>query len=242
MAAARRSQRKNGSSRTLVLMATMRSSANDSQDQTISRAHLRQEHSTSASDHTRFSRIHGVPTGAPLLFRDGFQFCSDLVAPHCSLDVLKRRAVPKTFLKRGKVSIGCSQGAFGASAPTALSTLAASSSCRDRDHAAARLYDWTVFCIDSGVPEFGRLARTITTWRTEFLAYFTTGRISNGPTDAVNLLIKTILRVGHRFGNFHNYRLRLFLHWGIIWQHHTHHYEADHHARLRRASYPQEGD
>jgi hypothetical protein len=33
-----------------------------------------------------------------------------VVAPHCSLDVLKRRAVPKTFLKRGKVSIGCSQG------------------------------------------------------------------------------------------------------------------------------------
>jgi hypothetical protein len=42
--------------------------------------------------------------------RDGFQFCSDLVAPRCSLDVLKRRAVPKTLLKRGKVSIGCSQG------------------------------------------------------------------------------------------------------------------------------------
>jgi hypothetical protein len=70
MTAARRSQRKNGSSRTLVLMATMRSSANDSQDQTISRAHLRQEHSTSASDRTRFSRIHGVPTGATQLFRD----------------------------------------------------------------------------------------------------------------------------------------------------------------------------
>ena len=70
MAAARRSQRKNGSSRTLVLMATMRSSGNDSQDQTISRAHLRQEHSTSASDRPRFSRIHGVPTGAPQLFRD----------------------------------------------------------------------------------------------------------------------------------------------------------------------------
>jgi hypothetical protein len=69
MTAARRSQRKR-SSRTLVLMATMRSSANDSQDQTISRAHLRQEHSTSASDRPRFSRIHGVPTGAPQLFRD----------------------------------------------------------------------------------------------------------------------------------------------------------------------------
>ena len=79
MTAARRSQRKNRSSRTLVLMATMRSSANDSQDQTISRAHLRQEHSTSASDRPRFSRIHGVPTGAPQLFRDSVQFCSGLV-------------------------------------------------------------------------------------------------------------------------------------------------------------------
>src|SRR6201997_3969996 len=68
--------------------------------------------------------------------------------------------------------------------------------CRDRNQAAARFYDWTVTCIDSGVPELGRLARTITTWREEFLAYFSTGRISNGPTEAVNLLIKKILRVG----------------------------------------------
>ncbi|MGE5694383.1 MAG: transposase [Candidatus Sericytochromatia bacterium] len=68
--------------------------------------------------------------------------------------------------------------------------------CRDRNQAAARLHDWTVTCIDSGVPELRRLARTITTCRTEFLAYFSTGRISNGPTEAVNLLIKKILRVG----------------------------------------------
>ena len=93
--------------------------------------------------------------------------------------------------------------------------------CRDRDQAAARLYDWTVTCIDSHVPELRRLARTLTTWRAEFLAYFSTGRISNGPTEAVNLLIKKILRVAHGFRNFHNYRLRLLLHCGITWQHHT---------------------
>ena len=93
--------------------------------------------------------------------------------------------------------------------------------CRDRDQAAARLYDWTVTCIDSQVPELRRLARTLTTWRAEFLTYFSTGRISNGPTEAVNLLIKKILRVGHGFRNFHNYRLRLLLHCGITWQHHT---------------------
>lgn len=93
--------------------------------------------------------------------------------------------------------------------------------CRDRDHAAQRLYDWTVTCIDSGVPEIGRLARTITTWRTEFLAYFSAGRISNGPTEAVNLLIKKILRVAHGFRNFDNYRLRVLLNCGITWHHQT---------------------
>jgi transposase len=91
--------------------------------------------------------------------------------------------------------------------------------CADRDHAAQRLYDWTVYCIDSGVAELRRLARTITTWRQEFLAHFSAGRISNGPTEAVNLLIKKIKRVGHGFRNFHNYRLRLLLHCGITWPH-----------------------
>jgi len=62
--------------------------------------------------------------------------------------------------------------------------------CQDRDHAAARLYHWTVYCIDSGVAEIARLARAITTWREEFLAFFSAGRVSNGPTEAVNLLIK----------------------------------------------------
>ena len=93
--------------------------------------------------------------------------------------------------------------------------------CRDRDHAATRLYHWTVYCIDLRVPELARLARTITTWRTEFLTYSPTGRISKGPTEAVNLLIKKILRVAHGFRNFNNYRLRLLLHYGITWQHHT---------------------
>ena len=76
-------------------------------------------------------------------------------------------------------------------------------------------------CIVSQVPELRRLARTLTLWRDEYLAYFSTGRISNGPTEAVNLLIKKILRGGHGFRNFDNYRLRLLLHCGITWQHHT---------------------
>jgi transposase len=42
------------------------------------------------------------------------------------------------------------------------------------------------------VPELVRLATTIDSWRTELLAYFDTGRMSNGPTEAINLLIKKI--------------------------------------------------
>lgn len=41
--------------------------------------------------------------------------------------------------------------------------------------------------------------------------------VSNGPTEAINLLIKKIKRVEHGFRNFDNYRLRLILHCGIEW-------------------------
>ena len=42
--------------------------------------------------------------------------------------------------------------------------------------------------------------------------------ISNGPTEAINLLIKKIKRVGHGFRNLANYRLRHLLHCGVDWQ------------------------
>ncbi len=75
------------------------------------------------------------------------------------------------------------------------------------------LYAWA----DTGPPECRRLAATIRRWETEILAYHTTGGASNGPTEAVNLLIKKIKRTGHGFRNFHNYRLRLLLHCGVTW-------------------------
>ena len=78
-------------------------------------------------------------------------------------------------------------------------------------------YRWLVHCADSDVPELHRLARTIDAWRDELLAYFDTGGISNGPTEAMNLLIKKIKRIGHGFRNFDNYRLRLLLHCGVDW-------------------------
>jgi hypothetical protein len=61
------------------------------------------------------------------------------------------------------------------------------------------------------------LSKIIGTPQTELLAYFDTGGVSNGPTEAINLLIKKIKRVGHGFRNFDNYRLRLLLHCGVDW-------------------------
>ena len=90
-------------------------------------------------------------------------------------------------------------------------------SCPDRARAEQSLYRWLAYCADADIPELTRLARTIDSWRPELLAYFDTGGVSNGPTEAINLLIKKIKRVGHGFRNFDNYRLRLLLHCGVDW-------------------------
>jgi transposase len=70
------------------------------------------------------------------------------------------------------------------------------------------------------VPELSRLAGTVRVWEAEILAFHATNGCSNGPTEAVNLLIKKVKRVGHGFRNFTNYRLRLLLHCGVAWQTH----------------------
>jgi transposase len=80
-----------------------------------------------------------------------------------------------------------------------------------------RFYRW---CDGVQVPELSRLARTVRAWEAEILAFHATGGCSNGPTEAVNLLIKKVKRVGHGFRNFANYRLRLLLHCGVRWQTH----------------------
>jgi transposase len=87
----------------------------------------------------------------------------------------------------------------------------------DRARAEQALYRWLNYCADADIPELIRLATTIDSWRSELLAYFTSDGISNGPTEAINLLIKKIKRVGHGFRNFDNYRLRLLLHCGVDW-------------------------
>jgi len=93
-------------------------------------------------------------------------------------------------------------------------------SARGRADAEQRLHRWLTHCANSTVPELHRLARTIDSWHEELLAYFDTGGVSNGPTEATNLLIKKVKRAGHGFRNLDNYRLRLLLHCGVQWQTH----------------------
>ena len=84
----------------------------------------------------------------------------------------------------------------------------------DADNRLGRFYD---HCRDAEVRELTRLARTIRRWQPQVLAWHTTA-LTNGPTEAVNLLVKKVKRVGHGFRNFDNYRLRLLLHCGVQWQ------------------------
>jgi Transposase len=55
-------------------------------------------------------------------------------------------------------------------------------------------------------------------WEAEILAFHATDGCSNGPTEAVNLLVTKAKRVGHGFPNVTNYRLRPLLHCGVRWQ------------------------
>jgi transposase len=70
------------------------------------------------------------------------------------------------------------------------------------------------------VAELCRLARTANAWEAEILAFHATDGRSNGPTEAINLLVKKVKRVGHGLHGFANYRLRLRLRCGVAWQTH----------------------
>ena len=98
-----------------------------------------------------------------------------------------------------------------------LRAVYAANDLADARAALERFYRWSD---GVGVVELSRLARTIRAWEAEVLAFHTTGGCSNGPTEAMNLLIKKVKRVGHGFRNFANYRLRLLLHCGVRWQTH----------------------
>ncbi len=61
------------------------------------------------------------------------------------------------------------------------------------------------------IPEIKRLGRSLKQWRAAFLAYFDTGRASNGGTEAINGLIELHRRIARGFRNRDNYPLRMLL-------------------------------
>jgi transposase len=62
-------------------------------------------------------------------------------------------------------------------------------------------------------PELRKLGRTLKRWFDKICNYHI-ARVSNGPTEALNNLIKRIKRIGFGFRNFHNYRVRALLYAG----------------------------
>jgi transposase len=62
-------------------------------------------------------------------------------------------------------------------------------------------------------PELQRLSRTLKDWREE-ITNFHMARVTNGPTEALNNLIKRVKRTGFGFRNFENYRIRILLYAG----------------------------
>ena len=66
---------------------------------------------------------------------------------------------------------------------------------------------------ESCPPETRKLGRTIIRWRDQIAAWHQ-AHVSNGPTEAVNNLIKRIKRVAFGFTNFAHYRIRALLYAG----------------------------
>ena len=84
----------------------------------------------------------------------------------------------------------------------------------DVTEARAMLDELRDHCLRPSMPpEIQKLGRTIRTWFDK-ICNFHLARLSNGPTEAINNLIKRIKRVGFGFRNFENYRIRALLYAG----------------------------
>ena len=66
---------------------------------------------------------------------------------------------------------------------------------------------------DSCPPEIRQLGRTIVRWRHQISAWHR-ARVSNGPTEAINNLVKRVKRVAFGFRRFAHYRIRALLYAG----------------------------
>jgi transposase len=91
----------------------------------------------------------------------------------------------------------------------------------DEAHARRRLIAFYIHCADTDVPELTRLARTVSRWSHEVLAYHTTGKASNGRVENTHMLAEKTRRNAHGFTNINNYRRRLLGRLGIKWHTHT---------------------
>ena len=78
----------------------------------------------------------------------------------------------------------------------------------DRVEAQVALAEWYEIVEDYDVAELNRLATTVQRWETEILNWFDS-RLTNGPTEGRNLIIKAVKRSGFGFRNFDHYRLRV---------------------------------
>ena len=84
----------------------------------------------------------------------------------------------------------------------------------DPEEARQLLEELQRHCLKRAMPpEIQKLGRTIRTWFDK-IANFHLARVSNGPTEALNNLIKRIKRIGFGFRNFENYRIRALLYAG----------------------------
>jgi transposase len=84
----------------------------------------------------------------------------------------------------------------------------------DRFEARQLLRDLERHCRKRAMPaEIQRLGKTIGKWFDKICNYHL-ARVSNGPTEALNNLVKRIKRIGFGFRNFKNYRIRALLYAG----------------------------
>jgi len=84
----------------------------------------------------------------------------------------------------------------------------------DLDEARRMLEELQNHCLTRAMPpEIQKLGRTIKNWFDKIVNYHLV-RVSNGPTEALNNLIKRIKRIGFGFRNFENYRIRALLYAG----------------------------
>jgi transposase len=84
----------------------------------------------------------------------------------------------------------------------------------DAEEAKALLKELVGHCLKKAMPpEIQRLGKTLERWFDKICNYHL-AKVSNGPTEALNNLVKRIKRIGFGFRNFENYRIRALLYAG----------------------------